>query len=77
MRATIELPEPVFHLLQARAEQRRLSIQAVILDAIRKEISDAPAPVEVKGRVSLPLIRSSHPGLLHSLSNSKIDDILG
>jgi len=77
MRATIELPEPVFHLLQARAEQRSSSIQAVILEAIQKEIARGPAPGEVKGRVSLPLIRSSRPGSLNSLTNTEIDDILG
>jgi hypothetical protein len=31
MRATIELPDPIFEILQARAEQRSLSLQAVIL----------------------------------------------
>ena len=77
MRATIELPEPVFHVLQARAEQRSSTIQAVILEAIQKEIAHQPASAEVKGRVSLPLIRSSRPGSLHSLTNSQIDDILG
>ena len=77
MRATIELPEPVFQILQARAEQRSLSIQAVILEAIEKEIACGPAPAEVQGRVSLPLIRSGRPGSLHSLTNAEIDDILG
>jgi hypothetical protein len=77
MRATIEIPESVFHLLQARAEKRSSSIQAVILEAIQKEIASGPVPDEVKGRVSLPLIRSSRPGSLHSLTNTEIDDILG
>jgi uncharacterized protein len=77
MRATIELPEPVFHLLQARAEQRSSSIQAVILEAIQKEIALGSTSAEGRGRVSLPLIRSSHPGSLHSLTNTRIDDILG
>jgi hypothetical protein len=77
MRATIELPEPVFQILQARAERRSLSIQAVILEVIEKEIAHGPTPAEVQGRVSLPLIRSGHPGSLHSLTNAEIDDILG
>jgi hypothetical protein len=77
MRATIELPEPIFQILQARAEQRSLSIQAVILEAIKKEIAQAPTPADVRGRVSLPLIRSDRPGSLHSLTNAEIDDILG
>ena len=77
MRAMIELPEPIFQILQARAEQRSLSRQAVILEAIQKEIAHGPTPAEVQGRVSLPLIRSSRPGSLHSLTNAEIDDILG
>jgi len=77
MRATIELPEPVFQILQAYAEQRSSSIQAVILEAIQKEIAHGPTPAGVKSRVSLPLIRSSRPGSLHSLTNVEIDDILG
>jgi hypothetical protein len=40
-------------------------------------LGHAPAPVGLNGRVSLPLIRSSRPGSLHSLTNAKIDDILG
>jgi hypothetical protein len=77
MRATIELPEPVFQILQARAAQRSLSIQAVILEAIEKEIAHGPTRAEGNDRVSLPLIRSSRPGSLHSLTNADIDDILG
>ena len=77
MRATIELPKPVFHLLQARAEQRSSTIQAVILEAIQEEITLGSTPAEGRGRVSLPLIRPSHPGSLHSLTNTQIDDILG
>jgi hypothetical protein len=77
MRATIKLPEPVYEILQARAEQRGTSVEAVIVEAINKETSHGPTPVGLKGRVSLPLIRSNRPGSLHSLTNAEIDDILG
>jgi hypothetical protein len=73
----IELPEPVCQILQARAEQRGTSVQAVIVEAINKEIADKPMPVGLKGRVSRPLIRSSRPGSLHSLTNAEIDDVVG
>lgn len=76
MRATIDLPEPVFQILQARAEQRSLSIQAVILEAIEKGIERRPAPAGSAGHVTLPLIRSSRPGSLHSLTNAEIDGLL-
>jgi len=77
MRATIELPEPVFQVLQARAEEQRSSLEAVILEAIEKEIAPRPTHAEAQGRVSLPLIRSRHPGSLHSLTSGEIDDLLG
>jgi hypothetical protein len=76
MKATIELPEPVFQTLLALAEQQGSSLQAVILEAIKKEIAPGPAPDE-RRRVSLPLIRSRHPGSLRSLTNAEVDDILG
>ena len=73
----IELPEPVYQILQARAEQRGTSVQAVIVEAINKEIADGSMAVGLKGRVSPPLIRSSRRGSLHSLTNAEIDDIAG
>ena len=76
MKATIELPEPVFQTLLALAEQQGSSLQAVILEAIKKEIAPGPTPHE-RRRVSLPLIRSRHPGSLRSLTNAEVDDILG
>ena len=77
MKATIELPEPVFQTLLALAEQQGSSLQAVILEAINKEIAPGPTPDERRRRVSLPLVRSRHPGSLRSLTNAEVDDILG
>ena len=77
MRATIEVPEPVFQTLRARAEQRSLSIQAVILEAIEKDLAEGPPPAAMKGRVTLPLLRSNHPGSLNLLTNAEIDDLAG
>ena len=77
MRATIELPEPIFQTLLARAEQRRSSLQAVILEAIEKDIAPGPTSDHVRSRVSLPLIRSGRPGTLRSMTNAEVDDTLG
>jgi hypothetical protein len=77
MKATIELPEPVFQNLQDRAEQQGSTIQAVILEAIEKGIGFRQTPHEARTRVSLPLIRSNQPGALRSLTNAEIDDLLG
>jgi hypothetical protein len=77
MKATIELPEPVFQSLLALADQQGSSLQAVILEAIKKEIAEGPTPDERRRRVSLPLVRSGHPGSLRSLTNAEVDDLLG
>jgi hypothetical protein len=45
LRAMIELPEPVYQILQSRAARRGTSVQAVIVEAINKEIARDPPPV--------------------------------
>ena len=77
MRETIDLPEPVFETLRVRAERQGSNIETVILEAIRKDIAFCPTPDKSHGRVKLPLIRSSHPGSLRSLTNAEVDDLLG
>lgn len=77
MRATVELPEPIFLKLRARAEHEKSSIEALIVEAVEKEIGVAPEQDRPRTRISLPLIPSSNPGALRSMTNSEIDDILG
>jgi len=76
MQATIDVPDSVFEALRDWADQRHSSVQEVILEAIRKEISqDVIAGPE--RRVRLPLVRSKHPGSLRSLTNAEIEALLG
>jgi hypothetical protein len=77
MRTTIELPERIVLKLRARAEQERSTIEALIIEAVEKEIGVQPAEEQPRTRINLPLIRSAHPGSLRSMTNSEIDDILG
>jgi hypothetical protein len=77
LRATIELPEPIFQKLRARAEQERSSIEALIIEAVEKEIGLQPPEKQSRTRITLPLIRSGNPGALRSMTNSEIDDLLG
>jgi hypothetical protein len=77
MKATIELPEPIFEELRARAEQQRSSVEALIIEAVEKKIGFQPAEEQSRRRITLPLIRSRNPGALRSMTNSEIDDILG
>ena len=76
MRATIDLPDSVYNALRTRAEHQGTSIQAVIVEAIEKEIGLSPTPGKMGNRVTLPLIRSARPGALRSLTSAQVDDIL-
>ena len=77
MRTTIELPEPIVLKLRARAEQERSTIEALIIEAVEKEIGLQPPEKQSLTRITLPLIRSGNPGALRSMTNTEIDDILG
>lgn len=76
MKATIDLPDPVFEALRTRADQLGSSVEAIILDAIEIVIAHGPKPANGGHRVQLPLIRSKHPGSLRSLTNAEVDDLL-
>jgi hypothetical protein len=77
MRATIDLPEPIFAALQRRAGQQGSSLEDVILQAIENAISPIGVPAGDGQRVHLPLVPSKRPGTLRSMTGAEIDDILG
>lgn len=76
MEATIHLPDSVFEALRARAAQQGSSIQAVILQAVEKELGRGTQSSDDRHHVQLPLIRSRQPGSLRSLTNAEIDALL-
>jgi hypothetical protein len=77
MRATIDLPEPVFEALQSRAEEQDSSVEAIILKVIENAIAPVRGSIHPRNRVQLPLVPSSRPGTLRSMTGGEIDDILG
>ena len=76
MQATIDLPDNVFVALQTRAAQQGSSVQALILQAIEREIGRSFLTPPQRRHVQLPLIRSRQPGSLPSLTNAEIDALL-
>ena len=75
MRAVLDIPESLYQALSTMAQERGSTLQAVILEAIQKEVADASL-TQKSYRVSLPLIHSKNPGSLRSMTNSEIDAIL-
>jgi hypothetical protein len=74
MRTTVDIPDPTYRQLKARAALRGCSVKELILRGVEAELSDE-ARGRVKGRVVLPLIKSKRPGWLR-LSNKTIHEIL-
>ena len=77
MAVSIELPDQLFEALESRARELHSSVQAVVIEAIEKDIARSGSQGARGRRVRLPLIRSANPGSLQSLTNADIDGILG
>lgn len=74
MRTTVDIPDPTYRQLKARAALRGCSVKALILRGVEAELSDEERR-RPKERVTLPLIKSKRPGWLR-LSNKTIHEIL-
>ena len=62
--------------LESRARQLHLPLQAVAADAIEKELLRLECEISLRHRVHLPLVPSTNPGSLRSMTNGEIDDVL-
>ena len=72
MRTTIDIPDPLYRELKAKAARQGLSVKEMILKGVEKEMGDT---VTKRGGVRLPLIRAKETRKL-DLTNVQIDDIL-
>ena len=73
MRTTIDIPDPIYRRLKARASADGRSVKALILEAAERVLSEsAPAPGRV---VQLPLVKAKRPGSLR-LDNAAIYDVI-
>lgn len=76
MQIQIDLPDRLADALEKRARQLHSSVQAVVIQAIKKDLATVASAGSGGRRVGLPLIRSAKPGSLRSLTNAEIDAIL-
>lgn len=71
MRTTIDLPDPVYRRLKARAALQGATVKEVLLRLVQRELARQTA----QRRASFPLIRGKETRQL-SLTNEQIDEIL-
>jgi hypothetical protein len=76
MLTTVDLPDTLFHESQALAASRGATVEQFIVESIARCVHESePVPRETQATITLPLIRSTHPGTL-DLSEFDFDDLL-
>lgn len=75
MRTTVDLPDALFRKTKATAALRGSSMKELIVRAVEREISQAPARAKKK-QATLPVIRR-WKGRKLDLTNFDFDDLLG
>lgn len=63
METTIELPDDLYARLKAEAANRGVGLRDLVEEALRRAVA-APSADGGSHRVSFPLLRSQHPGVL-------------
>jgi hypothetical protein len=74
VRTTVDIPDPTYRQLKAKAALRGCSVKELILRGVEAELHGQKCG-PAKGRVALPLVKSKRPGWLR-LSNKTIHEIL-
>jgi len=74
MRTTIDLPDALFRKTKATAAMRGSSMKDLIVRAVEREVSQAPARAKTK-RAKLPVVRS-WKGPKLDLTHFDFDDLL-
>jgi hypothetical protein len=74
MRTTVDLPDPVFRRMKAKAALEGSSIKEFVQRAVERELG--PGPSRKKGRrVKLPLIKGTGH-VIRPLSGAELDELL-
>jgi len=72
VRTTIDIPDPIYRELKARAARQGLTVKEIILSGVQKEMQD-PSPK--KHRVRLPLIHGKGTRKIN-FTSAQVDEIL-
>lgn len=73
MRTTVDIPDPIYRKLKAKAAEEGCSIKALVLRGVESVLNGAE-PKKGK-RVKLPLLESKHPYTLN-LTNEQLYDLI-
>ena len=72
MRTTVDIPDPTYRKLKAKAAQQGCSVKRLILGSVDALLSDRP---QKRARIRLPLLRSKEAGTMN-LTSEQIYEII-
>ncbi|MDP3001077.1 MAG: hypothetical protein Q8N47_26580 [Bryobacterales bacterium] len=72
MRTTIDIPDPLYRKLKAKAAEDGCSMKELILRGVEEKHSLARPK---RSRVKLPILKSKRPGTLH-ITNEQIYELI-
>ena len=72
MRTTVDIPDPLYRRLKAKAAKESTTVKQIILLSVEKELQTR---ARKEGRIQLPIVKSKKPGTLH-LTNEQIYEII-
>jgi hypothetical protein len=64
MRTTVDIPDPIYRELKARAAREGTSVKELILKGVSITLRAEAPTLKHKGKLKLPVIRSKNPGSL-------------
>jgi hypothetical protein len=73
VRTTIDIPDPMYRRIKAKAASEGRTAKALILQAVERALT--PRSSRIGRKVTLPIVRSKRPGTLR-LDNARIYDVI-
>ena len=73
MRTTVDIPDPVYRRLKAKAAHQGCSVKQLVLRGVERELG--PQAPGKQRRIRLPIVKSRQPGTL-ALTNEQIYEII-
>lgn len=73
MRTTVDIPDPLYRKLKAKAATEGRSVKELILQGVQVELRGIRA--RSRERIKLPIVSSNRPGTLH-LDNASVYEII-
>lgn len=73
MRTTVDIPDPLYRRLKARAATEGRSVKELIVQGVLVELRGTDA--KPRRRIKLPIVPSKSPGTLH-IDNADIYEVI-